>query len=215
MHISMLCECDSMNPQLHRAIRTSYLPPPPPLLQEAILKKRGEASTQHQPMAASSLLGRPPSTQCLIRPVSGQARLTRNCSQLPLRISDGPRLHVDVRLEEIPISLSDGQYRLLMKLIAAFRLRVQASKFKRWRPAGVGVVVGKGGVWWRFATDATLHEIRRRNERSSVRFALFRARQNVVYVKGYTQHLTEVRGVKGEEPGMIGRGWGHWLRVVC
>lgn len=103
---------------------------------------------------------------------------------------------MDMRLEEIPISLSDKQYCLLVKLLNTFKLRVRASRFKKWRP-GVGVVLGNERAWWRFAMDAALERIRRRNKRCSLKFALERAKQNVVYVKGYTQQLTEV-GVVGK-----------------
>ena len=165
------------------------------VLQEAILKKRAEVSSQHQPMMSSCMLGLQPTTECIIKPVSGQARLTRNCSAAPLRISDGPRLHLDVRLEEIPISLSDDQYRLLLKLAGSFKMRLRASRFRRWRPVGVAAtsVAGNERAWWRFATEAAVSRIRRRYQRRSLQFALKRARQNVVYVRGYTQHLTEVR----------------------
>ena len=155
------------------------------------MKKHAAVLTQQEPMTASSLLGVQPTIECLIRPISGQARLTRNCSESPLKISDGPRLHLDVRVDEIPISLSDRQYHRLVKLLDAFKLRVRASKFQKWRPS-VATVRGHGRVWWRFAQDVTLERIRRRNRRSSLKFALQRAHQNVVYVRSYTQHLTEV-----------------------
>ena len=158
------------------------------------MKKRGEVSTQQQPMTTSCMAGLKPTTDCIINPVSGQARLTRNCSTTPLRISDGPRLHLDVRLEEIPISLSDVQYRLFLKLASSFKMRVRANKFRRFRPVGAAssAVVGNERAWWRFAQEAAMSRIRRRNERHSLKFALKRARQNVVYVRAYTQHLTEV-----------------------
>lgn len=157
------------------------------------MKKRAEVASRQQPMMTSTIHGLVPSIECLIKPVSGQARLTRNCSNIPLRISDGPRLHLDVQLEEIPISLSDEQYCLLVKLVESFKRRVKASKFKKWRP-GVGAVLGHGKLWWKFAQEAAMDRIRHRNQRSSISFAARRARQNVVYVKGYTRHLTEVSG---------------------
>ncbi len=145
-------------------------------------------------MTTSCMLGVQPTTECVIKPVSGQARLTRNCSTTPLRISDGPRLHLDVRLEEIPISVSENQYRQFLKLASSFKMRVRANKFRKWRPVGAASssVLGNEKAWWRFALEAAMSQIRRRNQRCSLKFALKRARQNVVYVRGYTQHLTEV-----------------------
>ena len=139
-------------------------------------------------MTTSSMLGLLPSIECIVQPISGQARLTRNCSKLPLKISDGPRFHLDVQLEEIPIVLSDQQYALLVSLFNAFQLRKLASKFQRWRSESVGAKSR-----WKFALDVTLEKIQERNIRHSLKFAQRRAQQNVVYVQGYTRHLTEVR----------------------
>lgn len=146
-------------------------------------------------MTTSSMIGVIPSIETIIKPVSGQTRLTRNCSTTPLRISDGPRLHLDVRLEEIPIQLSDQHYCLLVKLFNAFKMRVRVERFKRWRPTGKPVL-GNAALWWRFATNATMDGIQAKNRRRSLQFALKKSRRNVAYVKGYTQHLTEVGWVR-------------------
>ena len=123
-----------------------------------MLLKNSAAVAQQQPMTTSSMIGAMPSIESIIKPVSGQTRLTRNCSTTPLRISDGPRLHLDVRLEEIPIQLSDQHYCLLVKLFSAFKMRVRAEKFKRWRPTGKPVL-GNAALWWRFAINATMDRI--------------------------------------------------------
>ena len=60
-------------------------------------------------------------------------------------------------------------------------------------------MLGHARAWWGFALEAALARIRRKNQRCSVKFALRRAHQNVVYVRGYTQHLTEVREERGWE----------------
>lgn len=178
-----------------------------------MLLKSSEAVAQQQPMTTSSMMGAVPTIESIIKPVSGQTRLTRNCSTTPLRISDGPRLHLDVRLEEIPIQLSDQHYCLLVKLFSAFKLRVRAERFKRWRPAAGEPVRGNAALWWRFCIDATVDGIRARNRRRSLQFALKKARRNVAYVQGYTQHLTEVGGVLcmlGGTQGVVGlRGLQH------
>ena len=82
----------------------------------------------------SRLSDMPPLADFLIRPVSGQAKLTKNSSKTPLRISDGPRFLIEAQLEEIPICLSDKQYHEFIKFSEAFSLRVKAQKFRRWRP---------------------------------------------------------------------------------
>lgn len=151
--------------------------------------KHGSVISQQQPMTASTILGATPTTECLVKPVNGQAKLTRNCSKTPLKISDGPRFHLDVQLDEIPIFLSDHQYQSLMHVFETFNLRFKARKFQRMRPL-VGVA-GNPGEWWRFAIETALHKIHQRNKTKSRGFALKRAQQNVSYVLAYTQQLTQ------------------------
>ncbi len=153
------------------------------------MSKHGSVLTQQDPMTASTLLGATPTSQCLIKPVSGQAKLTRNCSKTPLKISDGPRLHLDAKLNEIPVQLSDSQYEALVRVLEAFSFRFRAQKFQHRRPL-VGVA-GNVREWWRFAIKTALEKIRQRNKTLSSDYALRRARQNVVYVAGYTAHLTQ------------------------
>ena len=153
-----------------------------------MLVKHGSVLTQQDPMTASTLLGVMPTCQCLVKPVSGQAKLTRNCSKTPLKISDGPRIHLDIKLDEIPVQLSDTQYEALVRVSEAFGMRVRARRFQRLRPL-VGVA-GNAREWWWFAIETALERIRHRNKTQSKDFALERARQNVVYVSAYVQHLT-------------------------
>ena len=63
-------------------------------------------------MTVSTIDMQPP-PEFIVKPVSGKAKLTRNCSKVPLRISDGPRFHLDAQLEEIPVIVSDRQYQAL------------------------------------------------------------------------------------------------------
>ena len=155
-----------------------------------MLVKHGAVVSQLQPMTVSTMVGVQQTAEFIVRPISGQAKLTRNCSKNPLRISDGPRIHLETRLNEIPIVLSDHQYHSLVRLFDSFQLRMKAHKFHRWKPAAS--VRERPGEWWKFAIDVKLREITERNYRRSRKYALTRAQQNVVYVMGYTQHLTQV-----------------------
>lgn len=146
--------------------------------------------SQLQPMTASVMSGLQQSAEFIVKPVSGQAKLTRNCSKNPLKISDGPRFHLETQLEEIPLVLSDKQYHSLVRLSDSFQLRMKAREFSRWKPTVK--VRDKPREWWRFAINVKLREIRERNRRKSIKYVLKRAQQNVVYVMGYTQHLTQV-----------------------
>ena len=99
-----------------------------------MLKKHGSVISQQQPLTTSTIFDLQPSVQYIIKPVSGQAKLTRNCSKSPLRIIDGPRFHLEVQLAEIPVILSDHQYQALMSLFDAFNVRLRAQQYRKWRP---------------------------------------------------------------------------------
>ena len=103
--------------------------------QNAMLLKKAAASSWQQPMTASTIssLGHP--VEYIIQPVSGQAKLLRNCSKTPLRISDGPRFHLDIQFGEIPIILCDHQYQAFVKLLEVFNLRFRAQMYQKWRPS--------------------------------------------------------------------------------
>ncbi len=85
-------------------------------------------------MTASTMSGLQPTTEFVIRPVGGQARLTRNSVKTPLRILDGPRFHLDVQLGEIPVVVTDQQYQTLVGLFEVVSLRLKAQSYRRWRP---------------------------------------------------------------------------------
>ena len=155
-----------------------------------MLLKHGALATRLHPMTTSTMMGAMQTAEFIVKPFSGQAKLTRNHSRKPLKISDGPRFHLETQLDEIPIVLSDEQYRTLVHLYDLVQMRWRAREFRRWKPS-VGVKENPG-IWWRFAIDVKLREIRDRNRRRSLKFTLMRAQQNVVYVMGYTQHLTQV-----------------------
>ena len=100
-----------------------------------MLLKKAAVSSWQQPMTASTIssLGHP--VEYIIQPVSGQAKLLRNCSKTPLRISDGPRFHLDIQFGEIPIVLCDHQYQAFVKLLEVFNLRFRAQMYQKWRPS--------------------------------------------------------------------------------
>ena len=50
----------------------------------------------------------------VLRPVNGEARLTRVCSTMPLRSKSTPRLALDVDLPEISLNLTKNQYNQLL-----------------------------------------------------------------------------------------------------
>ena len=100
-----------------------------------MLLKEAAASSWQQPMTASTISSLGHSVEYIIQPVSGQAKLLRNCSKTPLRISDGPRFHLDIQFGEIPIVLCDHQYQAFVKLLEVFNLRFRAQMYQKWRPS--------------------------------------------------------------------------------
>ena len=152
--------------------------------------KHGSVMSQLQPMTASMMMGIQQTAEFIVKPLSWQAKLTRNRSRNPLKISDGPRIHLEMQLNEIPIVLSDQQYLTLVRLFDSFQLRLKAQEFQHWKPNVT--VKDRPSDWWRFAIDVKLREIRDRNRQRSLKYTLMRAKQNVIYVMGYTQHLTQV-----------------------
>ena len=98
--------------------------------------RQKHTSVCYQPdlMTSSTFDGLQASHTLIVRPISAQLKLTRNCTASPLRLEDGPRFHFDVSMEEIPVSLTQGQYAVLVKLFHVFGLRLKARKFLKWRP---------------------------------------------------------------------------------
>ena len=99
-----------------------------------MLLKKAAVSSWQQPMTASTISSLSHPVEYIIQPVSGQAKLLRNCSKTPLRISDGPRFHLDIQFGEIPIILCDHQYQAFVKLLEVFNLRFRAQMYQKWRP---------------------------------------------------------------------------------
>eukprot|EP00731_Ephydatia_muelleri_P014885 Em0008g605a len=157
-------------------------------LVEALREKHMMVCSQSDPMTSSTFEGLRTHT-LMVRPVSAQLRLTRNCSSSPLRLVDGPRFHFDVSMEEVPVSLTQGQYAMLVKLLHVFGLRLKARRFLKWRPDTP--VKESPRLWWRFAASCIYHTIKERNRRHTWSYALQRARQNVSYVAGYSSTLAQ------------------------
>lgn len=85
-------------------------------------------------MSSSYFSGISPLTKHIIKPFSAQGQITRNCSSEPLRISDGPRICLNIHLEDVPIVISEKQFASFLKLSNAFRSRLIAQKYRHLRP---------------------------------------------------------------------------------
>ena len=49
-------------------------------------------------------------------PVYAEARIKRNASKISLTSKDGPRFHIELILEDVKLSLTDQQYRVVVDL---------------------------------------------------------------------------------------------------
>jgi len=70
----------------------------------------------------------------LVEPVSAQAKMRRNVSPLPLRISCTPRVALDITLDKFVVALSEQQYRDMVLWMKEFDRYDRAYKYRKWRP---------------------------------------------------------------------------------
>eukprot|EP00794_Sanderia_malayensis_P015340 gene15340-16917_t len=124
----------------------------------------------------------------VLEPVSGQARMTRNSSKAPLLAKDGPRFDVEFLLDKIPLSLSDVQYSDFLLLMNEMQRRFKAQKYDGLRPKTR--IAESPSDWWRFAINCHIEPIRERNRRKTRDFIVQRVADILVYVRAYTEHLT-------------------------
>ena len=101
--------------------------------QTAFLHKKAQVVSSAD-MMTSSMFTASSSSTFIVKPVSVQARITRNCSSSPLRISDGPRVKVKVRVKEVPVVISEEQCCAFVKLSSTVAMRTLSQRYSRWRP---------------------------------------------------------------------------------
>ncbi|XP_029801769.1 vacuolar protein sorting-associated protein 13D [Suricata suricatta] len=119
----------------------------------------------------------------ILEPVCTSALLKRNCSKEPLRSRHTPRIECDIRLETIPLELSQLQYRQIMEFLKELERKERQVKFRKWKPK---VAVSENcREWWYFALNANLTEIREARRRCTWDFALHRAHDAVSYTDKY------------------------------
>ncbi|KAK3737381.1 hypothetical protein QZH41_011519 [Actinostola sp. cb2023] len=123
----------------------------------------------------------------ILEAISAQAKVQRNASVLPLK-DKNPRFVVDVHIESIPFSLAEFQYRSLTKLIGEFERSFRQSHYRKWRPSVA--IKNNAKLWWQFSINCILNIIQKRNKQQSWQFAISRVHDITVYVKAYTEHLT-------------------------
>ncbi|XP_076064677.1 vacuolar protein sorting 13D isoform X4 [Oratosquilla oratoria] len=123
----------------------------------------------------------------ILLPVSATACVKRNLSEAPLRSRHSPRITCDLKLEKFPLSLSDSQYKQLVKWNKAYDLLDRARHFRKWRPRTR--VKENPYDWWQYAIQCHLDRIHRKYSGRSWAFAHQRAKDIIEYVNIYCEHL--------------------------
>ena len=99
-----------------------------------MLHKTANVIAMSNMMSSSVFFGNAPVIRHLIKPFSATAQITRNCSKNPLKIVDGPRVNVNVVVEEVPIVLSENQLQQFANLSDLFQMRWKSQKYIHLRP---------------------------------------------------------------------------------
>ncbi|XP_014854531.1 PREDICTED: vacuolar protein sorting-associated protein 13D isoform X2 [Poecilia mexicana] len=125
--------------------------------------------------------------QYIFEPVCASVLLRRNTSREPLRTRNIPRIEGQVQLEPMSLRLSQVQYQQIMAFLKEVERRERGMLYRTWRPKVP--ISGNGRIWWLFAIQANLSDIREQRRRGSWAFALQRARDAQTYTGLYFRRL--------------------------
>lgn len=125
----------------------------------------------------------------VLAPVSGTAKLVRNCSEKRLRSRSTPRISLEVELETVSVTLNVVQYKQLIEWGEAFSRSSTLWKYRKWRPNVP--LKGNAKLWWKFGVDAHLESIRIRRQQNNWEWILKRAKNIKSYCDIYYKYLTQ------------------------
>lgn len=124
----------------------------------------------------------------IIEPVSSRARLLRNRDPNPLRSRSSPRFICDVTVDNFLVTLDDDQYQSMTFWMREFdKLEKSRGLVKKGRPTVA--VKEDTKAWWRYAIGCQVEDVRKRWSGRNWEYAHRRSKDNVLYVKAYTEHL--------------------------
>ncbi|XP_074663009.1 intermembrane lipid transfer protein VPS13D-like [Tubulanus polymorphus] len=123
----------------------------------------------------------------ILEPVSAQAKMKRFTTPLPLRNPNNPRILLDIQLESIPVTLTNQQHKGVILWLKEFDRFEKLLKYRKWKPTAK--VKKKALLYWWFAIKCVLVEIQEKNRHRTKEYMHQRARDNVSYVKSYTEYL--------------------------
>ncbi|XP_017292232.1 vacuolar protein sorting-associated protein 13D isoform X2 [Kryptolebias marmoratus] len=128
--------------------------------------------------------------QYIFEPVCASVLLKRNTSKEPLRSRHTPRIEGQVQLEPMSLRLSQVQYQQIMAFLKELDRREKGMLYIQLRPKVP--ISGNCRMWWMYAIQANLKEIREQRQRSSWNFALQRCRDAQTYTSLYFKRLKGV-----------------------
>lgn len=128
-------------------------------------------------------------TKYILSPVSACARIKRDRSEKPLRSLTRPRIVVDLKLEEVPMSLTDEQYDQIVRCVKSLEDIDVKRRHRRYRP--IVSLSDNRKEWWKYAVRCHLgrNALRDNNERLTWDDVIQRGNDNVTYVEAYKKLL--------------------------
>lgn len=123
----------------------------------------------------------------LLSPVSAQAHVKRNRSELPLRSHLEPRIVCDLHLGEVPLSLYDWQYGQMVGCLKGLQGIERVQRFRKYRPDCS--VKDNPRAWWIYFARCYIPRLKQENAHTW-EDVLKLARDNVKYVSTYEQLLS-------------------------
>lgn len=98
------------------------------------MSAKASAIASMDPMTCSTSTKEMVSSQFIIKPATGQARLVRNCLSRPLRLNEGPRFQLEINIGKVAVVVLDKQYDVAHKMVDHLRLYSKALQHRKWRP---------------------------------------------------------------------------------
>jgi vacuolar protein sorting-associated protein 13D len=103
-----------------------------------------------------------------------------------------PRINCDINLEHFTISYTERQHQMLQSIFRELERNNRAWKHRHSRPRCS--VLRNPSKWWNFAIHVHLDKIKDYNKRRTKDYICRRAKNNVLYAKGYAQKLSSYYG---------------------
>lgn len=98
------------------------------------MSAKSSAVASMDPMTCSTNTKGAVSSWFIVKPATGQARLTRNCLSRPLRLNEGPRFQLEINIGKVAVVILDKQYDTAYKMIDHLRLYSKGLQYCKWRP---------------------------------------------------------------------------------